>query len=343
MKMSGEDVERMNAKRKIHLYEVHKMIDFYQDQMNIILQRSWDTKRAYWIKAANNKLWRTSSKMQQHLQDPIALTYPKSLRTLDQCLSPEDREWRLSLLASAKVTTLVSPEFHELMHVPSSTTTADRDAEFEFNLGFEFGFDCEELSWMIHHALSIRTEKDLRNRNLCKLIAECVGNTKFKADVLVFYKKDAVQWWEQDGIAKIMTWNPDTKEYENIIDYVPDDQTYHVQRWNQAPMLLSDYPDEYAAYFPVDAGTDPKLWGITMQKKFIASICCQIIHTTLIVSNPSPCIGARNIMKQLTVALKGWFLGTLLGERFLPTHLSFEHDTRGPSLIPNTIVRHSPT
>jgi len=337
MRVRAMDVERLPAKekKKIKLVEVHKMIDFWQAQMNLILKRSWDQKKQYWITQAHNLLWRTC-RDQRHLELPGAEAYPPTLSMLDRTLTPEDNHWRRVLISSARVTKIVSPEFDDLIYAPEGTSDT---AEFEFHILFEFGFDCTELSWTIHHALSNRTtEKAMRNINLCDMIAQYVGNTKFQSDVLVYFKKSAVPWWEQDGIAKMRTWNPDTKQYEDLIDFAPGEQTYYVQRWTEASVLVSDYPDHLEEYFPVDEGSDTKLWRRVMQKKFIASICCQIVHTTVMMTTRPRSVGARNIMKQLSVVLKGWFIGILLGEAFSPATLKFEYDTRGPSLTPLAVA-----
>lgn len=337
MNICPRDVRQMSSKdeKQMKLREVKKLIDFWQMQMNNILKRSWNQKKEFWIQQAHTLLWKTTE-CQQHLEPTSAETYPQTFAYLDNALSKEDKAWRHVLIASARITKIISPEFDELIYIPTGPSDP---AEFEFHIGFDFGFDCKELSWMIHWALSLRhTEKGLRNLDICEMISEYVGNTKFQSEVLVYFKKSAIPWWEQDGIAKMRTWNPETKRYEDLIEFQPDEQTYYVQRWNEASVLVSDYPDSLDEFFPVDEGEGPKMWRRVMQKKFIASICCQIIHTAIMKTTPPRSVGARNIMKQLAVVLKGWFIGILLGEAFSPAAMKFEYDTRGPSLTPLTIA-----
>jgi len=301
------------------------------------LEQSWDHKRKHWIRQAHKLLWRTVQ-CPKALEPEGAEAYPSTFVMLDRCLTEEDQHWRRVLISSTRITKIESPEFHDLVYAPDGPQDP---AEFEFHIGFDFGYDCDELAWMIHHGLSNRsTEKAMRNINLCTMIAEYVGNTKFQSEVLVYFKKSAVPWWEQDGIAKMRTWNPETERYEDLIEFQADEQTYYVQRWTEASVLVSDYPDHMEEHFPVDDEVFelPKLWRRVMQKKFIASICCQIVHVAIMGTARPRSVGARNILKQLSVVLKEWFIGILLNEDFAPATLKFEYDTRGPSLTPMTIA-----
>jgi len=74
---------------------------------------------------------------------------------------------------------------------------------------------------------------------------------------------------------------------------------------------------------------------ISIERKSITAVCSQIIHV-YICKTPSPqSCAARNVLKQLSMIRKGWFIGVFLGEGIRPDNLEFEFDTRAPCLAPS--------
>jgi len=96
--------------------------------------------------------------------------------------------------------------------------------------------------------------------------------------------------------------------------------------------LLDYYTDDTLSNLDLPDDVEDPL--VFVEKKFIATICCQVVHLCL-CKTPSPqSCAARNIVKQISMVLKGWFIGVLLGEGLSLESLEFEYDSRAPSFAP---------
>jgi len=116
----------------------------------------------------------------------------------------------------------------------------------------------------------------------------------------------------------------------DMVDFAPMEEVYFVQEWPKHHILVSDNSELPYQQQP-EEGEDPI---VLLEKKFIAAVCCQIIHLCICKSQPPQSCAARNILKQISMVLKGWFIGVLLGEALNPEKVKFEYDTRAPSLAP---------
>merc|ERR1719317_1334260 len=97
-------------------------------------------------------------------------------------------------------------------------------------------------------------------------------------------------------------------------------------------LVIDDYND---VELPVFEQLEEENSHFIMERKFITAVCCQLIHVC-ISKTPSPqSCAARNVLKQLEMILKGWFIGVFLGEGISPDNLEFEFDTRAPCLAPS--------
>jgi len=306
------------------LHDTYKFIDHWQEQMNSLLARNWNYKRKHWIEQCQNILWNV-------LEDPTVIEkhsseiIPKTLHTVT-LLSEADKHWFNVLVNSTRVYEIKSPEFSELTYNPQNNKGVDE--EFEFQIQFKFGYDLEELIWFIHHGVG-----KILNDDMCNIIAVFVGSSKFICDVQIYFKKLMKPWWEQDGIAKMQHFF--NGKSIDMIDFSPEEEVYFVHKWPANNILVDDYnqymdnPDLLHA----DPSSDPHT---LMEKKFISAICCQIAHLC-ICKTPAPMsCAARNILKQISMVLNGWFIGVLLGEGLgiTPEKVQFEYDTRASSLAP---------
>lgn len=234
--------------------------------------------------------------------------------------------WYHVLINSARVDQIISPDFSELTYDPQGNKSMDE--EFEFQIQFQFGYDVEELVWFIHRAIG-RLLKD----DLCNIIAEFLGHSKFICSVQIYFKKLVTPWWEQDGIAKMQ--HLLDGESIDLIDFLPEEEVYFVGKWPPNNLLVDDY-NEYIVTPDLQlnhSGGDPHT---LLEKKFISAICCQIIHLCM-CKTPAPLsCAARNVLKQISMVLNGWFIGVLLGEGLgvTPKKVKFEYDTRASSLTP---------
>jgi len=166
---------------------------------------------------------------------------------------------------------------------------------------------------------------------MCGIIAEYVGHSKFICDMQIYLKKLATPWWEQDGIAKMKYWSGE--EYIDMIDFSPEAEVYFVQDWPVNSMVIDDYSEiEISDIQQLEEEQDTS--QLVMERKFITSVCCQIIHICMCKTVAPQSVAARNFLKQLSMTLKGWFIGVLLGEGIFPDNVVFEYDTRAPCLAP---------
>jgi len=173
----------------------------------------------------------------------------------------------------------------------------------------------------------------LLNDDICNITAEFLGNSKFFCDVQIYFKKLMSPWWEQDGIAKMQYFCKG--KTIDMIDFSPEEEVYFVHEWPTSNLLVNHY-DQYIDnpdLLQVDSSYDSQT---LMEKKFISAICCQIVHLCM-CKTPAPLsCAARNILKQISMVLNGWFIGVLLGEGLgtTPGKVKFEYDTRVSSLVP---------
>jgi len=190
---------------------------------------------------------------------------------------------------------------------------------------FQFGFDIKEIEWYIHSGIR-RLPID---NFIIRIIAEYVGNSKFLCYIKIFYKKLAMPWWEQEAIVS-MKYCSDG-EYINIVDFSPEEEFYFVQGWPNNRLLIADYDD---VDLPDLLHWEEENLQSVLEKKFLTTVCSQIIHIC-ICKTPAPrSCAVRNVLKQLAMVLKGWFVGVFLGESIDPTNLVFEYDTGASHLAP---------
>jgi len=287
--------------------------------MSVILEENWDNKRRYWIKQCHSVLWNVLQEPSV-IEKPCSEMLPKTLHSISM-LSEADKHWPSVLISSARVYEIKS-NFSELTYEPQSNSGLDE--EFEFQIKFKFGYDIEELTWYINNVMGLIITEDL-----CHIMAEFVGTSKFFCDVQIFFKKLVSPWWEQDGIAKI-------KHFFNgrivdMIEFSPQEEVYFVREWPTNNILVDEYNNVDTEEFLL---TDPSDDTHTlMEKKFISAVCCQIVHLC-ICKTPSPLsCAARNVLKQISMVLNGWFIGVMLGEGLgcTPANVQFEYDARAPS------------
>jgi len=318
---------RIGVSHTTSIYQLlysYKMIDHWQEQMNRILADNWNYKRDNWIQQCHGLLWNV-------LKDPTLLEklnseiIPKTLHCVNS-FSEADLHWYHVLINSARVDQITSPDFSELTYDPQGNKSMDE--EFEFQIQFQFGYDVEELGWFIHRAIGKLLKDDL-----CNIIAMFLGHSKFICSVQIYFKKLVTPWWEQDGIAKMQ--HIFDGESIDLIDFLPEEEVYFVGKWPTNNLLVDDY-NEYIVNTDLQlnhSSGDPHTF---LEKKFISAICCQIIHLCM-CKTPAPLsCAARNVLKQISMVLNGWFIGVLLGEGLgvTPKKVKFEYDTRASSLTP---------
>jgi len=251
--------------------------------------------------------------------------FPNALHPITQ-LTKADKHWLNVLVNSARVERIKCPEFAELTLDPQNKTKPSDD-EFEFQIQFQFGFDIMEIEWFIHSgagSLGI-------NRHICRIIAELVGQSKLFCDVQIYYKSSASLWWEQDGIAMMKYCC--NGEYIDMVDFSSESESYFIPEWPEHNMVVDDYNELDASEFEEFEEETPHM---LMERRFIASVCSQIIHVCICKTPAPQSCAARNVLKQLSMILKGWFIGVLLGGSLSPEKLKFEYDTRAPCLAPIT-------
>jgi len=333
--MSRTDFLRSDTKRKKHKklatypeHSVHElertylMIDRWQEEMFQLQAKDWEYKRKHWVKQCHKTLWNVL-KNPALLESTSSEMLPKTLIPINK-LSSVDKHWLAVLVNSARVEYIKCPEFTELTRDPRDKKS--KEEEFEFQIQFQFGFDAKDIEWYIHSEIG---SKGI-NHYICGVIAEYIGHSKFLCDIQIYYKKSATPWWEQDGIAKMKYWSGG--EYTDMIDFSPEKEVYLVQDWPDNSLVIDDYSDVLLSDFQQ---LDEENLHLAMERKFITAVCCQIIHVC-ICKTPSPqSCAARNVLKQLSMILKGWFIGVFLGEGICPDNLEFEFDTRAPCLAPS--------
>jgi len=223
------------------------------------------------------------------------------------------------LVSSARVERIKCPEFAVLTQDPRDKRKSMQD-EFEFQIQFQFGFDVSDISWYVHSAVGSAGI----NQFICGVVAEYVGHSKFLCDIQIYYKKLATPWWEQDGIAKMKYWSGG--EYTDMIDFSPDAEVYFVQNWPDTNLVIDEYSNG-------DQMGEETL-HLMMERKIMTAVCCQIVHVCICKTPAPQSCAARNVLKQLSMILKGWFIGVFLGEGIYPDNVVFEYDTRAPCFTP---------
>jgi len=306
------------------LDETYQMIDQWQEKMYKLQAQDWEYKRKYWIDQCHNALWSVLENPAL-LEIPGSEMFPKILLPITQ-LTEADKHWLNVLVTSARIESIKSPEFNELTHDPQNKIKISEE-EFEFQIKFHFGFDIRDLEWSIRSGVG----RYALDHFICGLIAEFVGHSKFVCDVQIYYKKSATPWWEQDGIAKMKYFV--NGEYVDMIDFSPEAEVYFVQEWPENNLVVDDY-NELDLHLEVDIPEETS--HMVMERKFISSVCCQIIHVCICKTPAPKSCAARNLLKQVSMILKGWFIGVLLGEGLGQIKMSFEYDTRAPCLAPST-------
>jgi len=310
------------------LEEAYRKIDWWQEKMYKLQSQDWEYKRKFWIDQCHNSLW-SVLKNPTLLELPGSEMFPKILLPVTQ-LTEADKHWLNVLVTSARVDSIKSPEFSELTHDPQNKMTSEE--EFEFQIKFQFGFDIRDLEWCIHCGVG----RLGLNHFICGLIAEFVGHSKFLCDVQIYYKKSATPWWEQDGIAKMKYYV--NGGYVDMIDFSAEAEVYFVQEWPENNLVVDDY-NELNLQLEVDIPEETS--HMVMERKFISAVCCQIIHICICKTPAPKSCAARNVLKQVSMILKGWFIGVLLGEGLGQIKMSFEYDTRAPCLAPAPSIESS--
>jgi len=301
------------------LEETYRMVDHWQEEMFELQTKDWEYKRKYWVDQCHTALWCVLEKPEM-LEKPGSEMFPEVLLPIAD-LTCIDIHWLRVLVHSARVKGIASPEFSELTHDPRYEANST-DEEFEFQIQFEFGFDLLEIEWCIHAGIGNLG----MNRHICHIIGEFIGRSKFICDVQIYYKKSASPWWEQDGIAKMKYWS--NGEYIDMIEFSADDEVYFVREWPKNNLVIDDYNG--LTFSDLEDETP----HMHMEKMFITAVCCQIIHICVWKTPPTQSCAARNVLKQLSMIMKGWFIGVLLGEGLNPEKVTFEYDARAPCLMP---------
>jgi len=204
---------------KEQLRETWEMIDYWQEQMNYILSQDWEHKRRNWVEQCHDVLWKVIEDPTL-IEKPTSEMFPKTLLPITM-LSKVDKHWLDVLISSARVEKIKAPDFAELTYDPQGNYAMDK--EFEFAIQFEFGFDIDELTWHINLGAA---QKGLNN-DLCRVIAEFVGRSKFICNIHIYFKKCVTPYWEQDGIAKMRHYSGG--KYVDMIDFAPMEEVYFVQ------------------------------------------------------------------------------------------------------------------
>jgi len=305
------------------LEETYRSIDWWQDKMNDLLSRDWNYKRKYWVDQCHNALWNVLINPAL-LEKPGSEMFPNVLNPINQ-LTAADKHWINVLVNSARIERIKCPEFAELTHDPQNKSK-DVEDEFEFQIQFHFGFDISDLEWYIHCGAGSKGV----TRNICRIIAEYIGHSKLFCDVQIYYKSSAPLWWEQDGIAMIKYY--DKSKYIDMVDFSPDSESYFIPQWPENYLVVDDYSELDASEFEEFEDETPHM---LMERRFVAAVCCQIIHICICKTPAPQSCAARNVLKQISMILKGWFIGVLLGGSLSPEKLKFEYDTRAPCLAPN--------
>jgi len=308
------------------LEETYRSIDWWQDKMNDLLSRDWNYKRKYWIDQCHNALWNVLINPSL-VEKPGSEMFPNVLSPISQ-LTAADKHWINVLVNSARIERIKCPEFAELTHDPQNKSK-DVEDEFEFQIQFHFGFDIRGLEWYIHCGAGSKGV----TRSICRIIAEYIGRSKFFCDVQIYYKSSAPLWWEQDGIAMIKYYHKG--KYIDMVDFSPDSESYFIPQWPENHLVVDDYCELDASEFEEFEDETPHM---LMERRFVASVCCQIIHICICKTPAPQSCAARNVLKQISMILKGWFIGVLLGGSLSPEKLKFEYDTRAPCLAPNVSV-----
>jgi len=303
------------------LEEAYRMVDHWQEEMLELQTLDWEYKRKYWIDQCHTALWSVLEKPEM-LEKPGSEMFPEILLPIAK-LTCIDIHWLSVLVHSGLITRIASPEFAELTLDPRYEANPTEE-EFEFQIQFEFGFDLMEIEWSIHAGVGSLGI----NRQICHIIAAFIGRSKFICDVQIYYKKSASPWWEQDGIAKMKYWS--NGEYIDMIEFSAEDEVYFVREWPKNNLVIDDYnglnlPD-----------IEDETSHMHMEKLFITAVCCQIIHICIWMTPATQSCAARNVLKQLSMIIKGWFIGVLLGEGLNPEKVTFEYDARAPCLMPAT-------
>jgi len=294
--------------------------------MSIVLTENWDYKRRYWILQCHNILW-SVLRDPTVLEKPCSEIIPKTLHSITM-LSEADKHWFHVLIRSARVCKIEAPNFSELTYDPQNNNGLDE--EFEFHIKFQFGYDVEEIAWHIHNAVG-----GMLTDCLSIVIAEFVGHSMFKCDVQIYFKKLVTPWWEQDGICKIQ--HSFNGKVVDMIEFSPQEEVYFVEDWPTNNLLVDEY--NYLNSGDLNPSDSSDNTHTLMEKKFISAVCCQIVHLC-VCKTPSPLsCAARNVLKQISMVLKGWFIGVMLGEGLglAPANIKFEYDTRASSLVPLVI------
>merc|ERR1719204_1500356 len=117
-----------------------------------------------------------------------------------------------------------------------------------------------------------------------------------------------------------------------MIGFSPETEEFLVQDWLDNSLVIDDYSVVLLSDFQQLVEENLHL---PMERKFITAAYCQIIHVCICkTASPQSC-AARNVLKQISMILKGWFIGVFLGEGICPDKLEFEFDTRAPCLAPS--------
>jgi len=301
------------------LQHTYNMIDHWQEEMNRILAENWKLKRLDWISQCHNVLWNILENL-DFLEDPSSDMFPSTLLPVE-LLSDADWHWRNVLISSAQILFIEAPDFSDLTHDPQGKKADDE--EFQFKMHFQFGYDIDDIARCIHLQLAKLSMK----WSLCQLMAEFIGHSKFICYIEIYFKKTVSPWWEQDGIVKVKFMFEDF--YVDIVNFSEGENVYFVDKWPQNSILLDQY-----TFTSNGKRLNDKDARAFMEKKFISAVCCQIVHLCICQTTPPQSCAARNVLKQISVVLKGWFIGVLLGEALKPLNVNFEYDKRAPSLAP---------
>ena len=177
--------------------------------------------------------------------------------------------WVHKLVASAKVTDVTTPAWHDLI---GDRPDDGREQLTNFQVAFEFlfGFHMDLVSAAVDERLRKAAPPGL-GEGIARLIAEHVGASQFKGSLRVFYRRNKERWWVQDGEisilhrcsrrdgwAELSTYGGDIEGDERGEDYVYDIGTgtepspSHVRsplrfttsqarRWPEDNSILVDY------------------------------------------------------------------------------------------------------
>jgi len=281
-------------------------------RVSVLHRAEYDELRAGLVQKVHSEF---QSPKRLRLEDRHSSYYPsKALKPLS-LLQPEDRSWRYALLRSAKIDLLKLPPF-EMLNNSTVTNKSVMPTEFDCEFHFSFGFDCAFFANLLNKVFLKKVKKERLPMDLCGIISEMLGNTKFIVNLKVYFDKQKREdWYEQDGEAWIFYPIGKSERRRDLVSFDQNERIYYVEEWPASTGLLQgDYDDAKTAQRMLsEEVTTEKL-----ERTLVAWLCSQISFFTFSKMRRLQNGHVRAYMNKLLFVLKGWFTGLLLGESFEP-------------------------